>query len=50
MVGPAAKRSPDAQSYVDQLCQVAAGIARAIPLSQTFLALVRERRGHDLEA
>jgi transposase len=50
MVCPAAKRLPDAQINVDQLCQVEAGIARAIQLSQTFLALVRERRGHDLEA
>jgi transposase len=50
MVCPAAKRSPDAQIYVDQLCQLDPRIARAYTLSQAFLALVRERRGHDLEA
>jgi hypothetical protein len=29
LVGPAAKRSQDAQTYVEQLCQVNAAIARA---------------------
>jgi hypothetical protein len=49
MICPAAKRSLAAQIYVDQLCQVDAGIARANALVQAFLALVRERRGHHLE-
>jgi transposase len=34
----------------NQLCQVEARIAQANALSQTFLTLVRERRGEDLEA
>ena len=50
MVCPAAKRSSDAQTYLDQLCQVEASVARADALSQAFLAMVRERRGNDLEA
>jgi transposase len=49
-VCPAAKRSPDAQLYVEQLCQIDAGVARANQLIQAFLAIARERRGHDLEA
>jgi transposase len=50
MVCPAAHRSDDAQRYLDQLCQVDARMARAHGLSQAFLAMVRERRGQDLEA
>jgi transposase len=50
MVGQAAKRSIEAQSYLDQLCQMDAGITRAYRLTHTFLTLVRERRGRDLEA
>jgi transposase len=50
MVGPAAKRSAEAQTYLDQLCQMDAGIAQAHGLTQGFLTLVRERRGSDLEA
>jgi transposase len=50
MVCPAAKRSSEAQTYLDQLCQVDASVARADALSQAFLAMVRERRGNDLEA
>jgi transposase len=50
MVCPAAKRSAEAQTYLDQLCQVDPRIARAYTLSQAFLTLVRERRGDDLEA
>jgi transposase len=50
MVCPAAKRSSDAQTYLDQLCQVEASVARADALSQAFLAMVRECRGGDLEA
>jgi transposase len=50
MVCPAAKQSHEAQTYVAQLCQMDVDIARAHALSQAFLAMVRERRGHDLEA
>jgi transposase len=50
LVCPAAKRSPDAQMYVEQLCQVEAGSARAHTLIQASLAIVRERRGDELEA
>jgi transposase len=50
MVCPVAKRSREAQTYLDQLCQMEAGIARAHGLSHAFLAMVRERRGDDLEA
>jgi hypothetical protein len=49
-VFPAAHRSDDAQLYLDQRCQVDARIARAHGLTQTFLIMVRERRGRDLEA
>jgi transposase len=47
---PAAKRSQDAQLYVDQLRQVDPSVGQAYTLSQAFLALVRERRGDALEA
>jgi transposase len=47
---PAATRSAEAQTYLDQLCTMDAGIARAHGLSQVFLAIVRERRGADLES
>jgi transposase len=50
MVCPAAKRSREAQTYLDQLCPIDLGIARAHALSQAFLTLVRERRGDELEA
>jgi transposase len=50
MVGQAAKRSAEAQTYLDQLCQMDAGITRAYRLTRAFLAIVRERRGSDLEA
>ena len=46
---PEAKRSPDAQMYVDQLTALDPSIAQAYQLSQAFLALVRERRGDELE-
>jgi transposase len=49
LVCPAAKRSLEAQTYLDQLGQVDAGIARAHAPGQAFLALVRERRGADLK-
>jgi transposase len=48
MVSPAAKGSLEVQTYIDQLCQLDAGIARAHALSEAFLALVRKRRGQDL--
>ncbi|HEX2277637.1 MAG TPA: ISL3 family transposase [Candidatus Tectomicrobia bacterium] len=50
MVSPVATRSREAQTYVDQLCAMDAGIARAHELTQSFLIMVRERRGRDLEA
>jgi transposase len=50
MVSPAAKRSSDAQTYLDQLCQVDASMTRVYALSHAFLAMVRERWGEDLEA
>jgi hypothetical protein len=50
MVCPTAKRSREAQTYLDQLCQVEAGIARADARLQAFLTMVRERRGDALEA
>jgi transposase len=50
LVCPAAKRSPAAEIYVEQLCQLEPGVARAYALSQAFLVLVRERRGDALEA
>jgi transposase len=50
LICPTAKRSQDAQTYVEQLCQVEAGIARAYALIQTFLSVVRGRRGDALEA
>jgi transposase len=50
LVCPAAKRFREAQTYVDQLCQVDPGVARAHGLSHAFLSMVRERRGADLEA
>jgi hypothetical protein len=46
MVCPAAKRSREAQTYLDQLCQIDADIARAHGLSQAFQAMVRERQGY----
>jgi transposase len=50
LVCPAAKRSQDAQIYVEQLCQMEASMARANELIQAFLAIIRERRGHELGA
>jgi transposase len=49
LVCPAAKRSPEAEIYVEQLCQLDPGIAQACALTQAFLVLVRERRGNALE-
>jgi transposase len=50
IVCQAAKRSAEAQIYLDQLCQLDARIMRTYQLTQAFLAMVRERRGIDLEA
>src|SRR6266487_2068396 len=50
MVCPTAKRSADAQQYLDQLCQMDTRIARAHELSHAFLTMVQERRGTGLEA
>ena len=50
MVCPAAKRSTEVQTYLDQLCHVDTHIASAYTLSQAFLTLVRERQGEALEA
>jgi transposase len=50
MVCQAAKRARTAQLYLDQLCAMDADLARAYRLTQAFLAMVRERRGRDLEA
>jgi hypothetical protein len=36
MVCPAAKRSAEARTYLDQLCQVEASVARAFAMSQAF--------------
>jgi len=49
-VCPDAKRSSEARMYIDHLTEVDPTIAQAYHLSQTFLALVRERRGHALKA
>jgi transposase len=49
-VCPDAKRSSEARMYIEHLTQVDRSIAQAYHLSQTFLTLVRERRGHELEA
>jgi transposase len=48
LMGPPAQRVREAQLYLDQLCAMDAGVARAYELSQGFLAIVRERRGTDL--
>jgi transposase len=47
---PAAKRSAEAQTSLDQPGQMDTRVARAHGLSQAFLAMARERRGVDLEA
>jgi transposase len=50
MVCQAAKRSAEAQTYLDQLCQMDANITRVYRLTHAFLAIVRKRRGEALEA
>jgi transposase len=44
------KRSRAARLYLEQLCQVEAQMAQLYELALSFLTLVRERRGEDLEA
>jgi transposase len=43
------KRSRVAQRYLEHLCQVEAPLAQLYELAVTFLTIVRERRGEDLE-
>jgi transposase len=50
LMGPPAKRVRAAQMYLDQVCAMDADIARADELRQGCLAIVRARRGADLEA
>jgi transposase len=50
VICPAATRSVEARTYIDQLCRADPGIASVYTLIQAFLALVQERRGHTLEA
>jgi transposase len=50
LILPPAERAREAQLYLDQLCAMDPGIARAHGLSQAFLAMVRERRGAHLQA
>ena len=49
LICPPAERSREAQMYLDQLCAMEAGIARAYGLSQGFLAMVWERQGAHLK-
>jgi transposase len=49
-VCPGAKRSPDAQAYINELIEVDPSIAQAYQLSQAFLTLVRERWGDERDA
>jgi transposase len=49
-VCPEGQRSPEAQTYVEQLCQGAPALAQAYTLTQAFLVLVRGRQGDALEA
>jgi transposase len=49
-VCPDAKRSSEARRSIDHLTQVDRSMAQADHLSQACLTLVRERRGHALEA
>ena len=44
------KRSRLAQLYLEQLCQVEAQMAQLYELALSFLSLVRERRGEDLDS
>jgi transposase len=46
---PEEKRSPDAQTCINQLTEVDPSIAQAYQLSQAVLTLVRERRGDELD-
>jgi transposase len=50
MVGQAAMWSAEAQTHLDQLCQMDAKITRAYQLTHAVLAMVRERWDNALEA
>jgi transposase len=50
MICQTAKRSAEAHTSLDRLCQMDASITQAYQLPQAFLAMVLERRGRDLEA
>jgi len=49
IVRRAAKRSVEEQTYLDQLCALSPTVDLANTLTQAFLALVRERRGDQLD-
>jgi transposase len=50
MVRRAAKRTGEEQTYLDQLCELSPAVDLANSLTQAFLALVRERRGDQVDA
>jgi transposase len=50
MVSHPEKRSRLGRLYLEQLCQVEVKLAQLYELALSFLTLVRERRGEDLEA
>jgi transposase len=50
LVRPATKRSTEEQTYLEQLWQLDARLARANELTQQFLTIVRERKREELDA
>jgi hypothetical protein len=50
IVGPAAKRTTEEQTYLDQLWCLDTLLARTNQLTQRFLTILRERHGHELDA
>lgn len=44
------RRSPEGLAYLERLCQTESAIQAVAALTQDFLALVRERRGEQLDA
>lgn len=44
------RRSPEAEAYLERLCQLAPAIQAATVLARDFLVMVRERRGEQLDA
>jgi hypothetical protein len=46
--GMPGRQALEAQTYLDQLCQMDDRITRVYQLTQTFLVIVREHRGSDL--